>query len=123
MLAREFDPKGERTLGVLTKADTVQEGEHDTWLRFMQNAGSEYFVTCSSGEAARKKNPTFAEARAAERTFFQNTEPWVSQKQLKDRLGTGNLTTFLSIRLSEYISQKCVSIVSIRRFFFLISRY
>jgi hypothetical protein len=35
-LAREADPKGQRTLGVLTKPDTIEEGTHSQWLPLLQ---------------------------------------------------------------------------------------
>jgi hypothetical protein len=35
-MAREADPKGLRTLGVLTKPDQVEEGCHGQWLQVLQ---------------------------------------------------------------------------------------
>lgn len=34
-MAREADPKGLRTLGVLTKPDQVEEGCHAQWLQVL----------------------------------------------------------------------------------------
>jgi hypothetical protein len=31
-MARSVDSKGERTIGVLTKPDTIEAGTHDQWL-------------------------------------------------------------------------------------------
>jgi hypothetical protein len=41
-LAREADKDGNRTIGVLTKADMIEAGTHDTWLPVLQ-------VGCPSG--------------------------------------------------------------------------
>ena len=35
-MAREADPKGVRTIGVLTKPDQVEEGCHGQWLQVLQ---------------------------------------------------------------------------------------
>jgi hypothetical protein len=35
-LAREEDKEGRRTIGVLTKADMIEPGTHDTWLPVLQ---------------------------------------------------------------------------------------
>jgi hypothetical protein len=35
-MAREADPKGLRTLGVLTKPDQVEEGCHGQWVQVLQ---------------------------------------------------------------------------------------
>lgn len=39
-MAREADPKGVRTLGVLTKPDQVEEGCHGQWLQVLQGKRS-----------------------------------------------------------------------------------
>lgn len=36
-LAREADKEGSRTIGVLTKADTIEAETHDRWLPIMKN--------------------------------------------------------------------------------------
>jgi hypothetical protein len=38
-LAREEDKEGRRTIGVLTKADMIEPGTHDTWLPVLQVGG------------------------------------------------------------------------------------
>jgi hypothetical protein len=42
-MAREADPRGERTLGVLTKPDQVEEGCHGQWLQVL--AGERFVST------------------------------------------------------------------------------
>lgn len=36
-LARQADPEGKRTIGVLTKADTVEAGEENGWISVLRN--------------------------------------------------------------------------------------
>ncbi len=38
-LAREVDPKGERTIGVLTKVDTIETGTHEKWFNYLRGGG------------------------------------------------------------------------------------
>lgn len=37
MLARDVDPKGERTIGVLTKVDTLEDVEREHWVKVLRN--------------------------------------------------------------------------------------
>ena len=51
----------------------------------------------------------FAQARANEKTFFETTKPWSSMDlSLQSRLGTKNLTAFLSDKLLAFIKEKYV---------------
>lgn len=36
-MARAADKAGDRTIGVLTKADMIEPGTHDTWLQVLNN--------------------------------------------------------------------------------------
>ncbi len=38
LMAREVDPKGQRTIGVITKPDNIPEGDHDKWRMLASNA-------------------------------------------------------------------------------------
>ncbi|CAG8842155.1 3767_t:CDS:2, partial [Racocetra persica] len=52
-LAKNADISGIRTLGVLTKPDTIEEGTHDKWLKIMRNEAHKldlgYFVFFEQG--------------------------------------------------------------------------
>ncbi|GAA5883270.1 hypothetical protein JCM16303_007338 [Sporobolomyces ruberrimus] len=109
--AKDADKDGKRTIGVLTKPDTLQEGEHGRWIQILRGEKTRltngYFSTKQPGAADLGKNLSFEAARAAEKNFFQSTEPWASLPQsLHLRLGTPNLTEYLSDKLSSYIKQK-----------------
>ncbi|GAA6042060.1 hypothetical protein JCM8097_004088 [Rhodosporidiobolus ruineniae] len=110
LLAKEADPDGKRTIGVLTKADTVQAGEHDNWIALLEgrqyHLANGYFCTKQPGAEDLKKNLSFEQARAAEIEFFKMQAPWNGLAGSKNRLGTGNLTKFLSDRLGKYIAEK-----------------
>jgi hypothetical protein len=110
-LAQEYDPKGLRTLGVLTKADAIQEGEHASWLKILRGDTHRlkygYFVTRQSKEDERLAKTSFAEARRIEKAFFNSQEPWASLAgKYRSRFGTEHLTNFLSERLCDDISEK-----------------
>ncbi|GAA5887898.1 hypothetical protein JCM6882_000791 [Rhodosporidiobolus microsporus] len=115
LLAQQADPEGKRTIGVLTKADLVQEGEFSGWLDMLEGRKNQlangFFVTKQPAPADLQKNLTFLDARAAEVEFFKSTAPWNNLKLAsKERLGIANLTKFLSERLAEYIAEKLPSI-------------
>ncbi|GAA6061393.1 hypothetical protein JCM10212_000653 [Sporobolomyces blumeae] len=110
-LAKEVDPAGSRTIGVLTKADTLQEGEHERWFQVLRNERAKlsngYYVTKQPGAADLGKNLSFEVAREAEKKFFLSTAPWTSlPAELQRRLGTPKLTVDLSSKLSSYIKTK-----------------
>ncbi|KAL8715800.1 MAG: hypothetical protein Q9220_000467 [cf. Caloplaca sp. 1 TL-2023] len=95
----------DRTIGVLTKPDRVQQGESfSQWIDMFQGRkfrlGYGYYVV--------KNNPdpdvTHAVARREERNFFINKEPWVTTLSAhQERFGTLKLQRFLSKRLTEQI--------------------
>ncbi|GAA6042038.1 hypothetical protein JCM8097_004073, partial [Rhodosporidiobolus ruineniae] len=111
MLAKAADTAGERTIGVLTKADTVERGEHGVWIDMLAGRKNQllhgFFATKQPGPAELEKNLTFEEARAAEAEYFKTQAPWSNlDLGLKSRFGIANLTKFLSDRLGEYIAGK-----------------
>lgn len=96
---------------MLTKADTLQEGEHQRWIQILQGQRAKlsngYFATRLPGAADLGKNLTFDAARVAEKDFFNSTAPWSTiPTELRRRLGIPNLTTYLSEKLSSYIKSK-----------------
>ncbi|GAA6003650.1 dynamin family protein [Rhodotorula paludigena] len=115
LLAREADPEGKRTIGVLTKADTLQVGEHAGWIDLLEGRRHQlangFFVTKQPAPDDLRKNLAFTEARAAEVEFFRTQAPWNTLSLAsKSRLGTSNLTKFLSDRLGQYIAEKLPAI-------------
>lgn len=99
--------------GVLTKADTVQRGEHASCLELVEGRRHQlaygFFVTKQPGTEDLAKNLTFQKARSAEAKFFDRVEPWMNlAPHVKRQLGTRHLVAFLSDRLGNYIAEKYV---------------
>jgi hypothetical protein len=93
---------------VLTKADTVQEGDFPQWIKILNNERyilrRGYYATRLPGPIKTEMAWTWEEARDKEKRFFGH-EPW---KQFKDRLGIANLTEALSAGLARLIDARCV---------------
>lgn len=98
-----------RTIGVLTKPDRVQNQESfDQWRDILE--GTKYVL--GFGYFAVKNNPDtsvdHATARTEERQFF-NQEPWSTELEMhKARFGTRELQTALSHKLTTQIKAKSV---------------
>ncbi|KZO95026.1 hypothetical protein CALVIDRAFT_565135 [Calocera viscosa TUFC12733] len=108
--ARKADPDGTRTIGVLTKPDTLQEGEEEQWLPVVQNLKNSlrlgYYVTKQPSPAEIKDGITFDNVRQLEQTFFGSTEPWSRlPPTVCDCLGTPNFISSLSLLLTEAIKR------------------
>jgi hypothetical protein len=88
----------------LTKADTVQEGDHPHWFEILQNKSHYlllgYFATMLPGPSP-KVAPT--SIREAAKRFF-GKKPW--NQVDKSRLGVDNLVEDLSLRLSKMINTR-----------------
>ncbi|KAF8997228.1 P-loop containing nucleoside triphosphate hydrolase protein [Hymenopellis radicata] len=110
LLAKEVDPQGLRTVGVLTKPDTLQPGEESGWLDILHGRKHRlhhgYFVTKQPGPQELLEDLAHAEARKREASYFANTLPWRNVLQtIKSRVGVPHLTSHLSKLLTERISE------------------
>ncbi|KAH9830095.1 P-loop containing nucleoside triphosphate hydrolase protein [Rhodofomes roseus] len=110
-LARDVDPSGLRTIGVLTKPDTLTAGaikQQEHWLDVLEGRNAQhrlthgYFCTRQPDDAERREGITTAKARTAEATFFTKTSPW-SRSSHQHRFGTANLVKTLSALLTHII--------------------
>jgi hypothetical protein len=99
-MAKEVDPYGLRTIGVLTKPDTIEPNTHDRWLQIMLGhhfplkLGYWMIKNPSKAEWDRMRSyPSlaFEEARKSEETFFATMVPWSGLKITMDRFGTDSL--------------------------------
>ncbi|KAJ7731892.1 P-loop containing nucleoside triphosphate hydrolase protein [Mycena metata] len=110
-LARQEDPAGRRTIGVLTKPDMLSVGSkvRDLWLDVIEGRNHilmhGYFCTRQPDDDERAKNITPAQARRTETTFFAETAPWSKTKH-KERFGTENLVSSLSTILVQIINDR-----------------
>lgn len=96
--------------GVLTKPDTLQEGEERGWLDIIEGRKHKlalgYFVTKQPAPKDVENNITHHEARQAERNFFDAHPLWSQcSPTLRARMGTVQLGTNLSKLLSQLIDR------------------
>ena len=95
------------SVGVLTKADRVQEGDHEYWLRVLNkelhSLRRGYFVTRLQGPAERQGNQTWEESRIREAKLLFN-QPWCNAE--KRYLGIKNLGNALGETLEEMIKAR-----------------
>lgn len=108
-LARQADPTGVRTVGVLTKPDRIEAGAHqqkiDVLTGKMYRLEHGYWVVKSRTPAQLESGISFEEARMDERNFFRNTAPWNTlPTYVKQRLGSDFLEAKLGKILSSTIS-------------------
>lgn len=108
-LARDADPSGKRTIGVLTRPDVIQPREHDRWLKMLSGGPPKlhygYYAVRNPGTEQLLEKITFAEARIQEAAFF-NQEPWSEISTDKKRFGIKALAQELSAILQAFISEK-----------------
>ncbi|KAH9928963.1 P-loop containing nucleoside triphosphate hydrolase protein [Fomitopsis serialis] len=111
-LAREADRDGSRTIGVMTKPDTLGAGSikaKQLWLDILEGRAQShrlrhgYYCTRQPDDAERSAGITFAEAREAEVQFFADMAPWNTSVEQK-RFGTNNLVRYLSGMLTDIIN-------------------
>lgn len=110
-LAQQVDPTGQRTIGVLTKPDTLTAGaikSKENWLALLEGQRGKtvhgYFCTRQPDDDERARGITPSDARATEKTFFNTTSPW-STSTHRDRFGTESLVDNLARLLSNIIDE------------------
>lgn len=98
-MAKELDPDGERTLGVLTKPDLVDKGAEKGVVDLINgkksNSNVQWSVVRNPGQKDLQDQKT---SRELEASFFRDAEPWNSLD--KDRVGI----EALRVRLQEVIT-------------------
>jgi hypothetical protein len=107
-LAREADPKGKRTLGVLTKPDRVEEGVFSKWKPVLEGTENKlvhgYYVV-KNPDKKQLGSMNHQEAREDEKRLFQEAR-WTSLgSAIMARLGSDNLATRLSSLLEQIIKK------------------
>jgi hypothetical protein len=69
-LAKKADQQGHRTIGVLTKPDTIEDGTHGTWMKIMRGDAHKlalgYYVVRNPQPKELKEKITFEQARQNE---------------------------------------------------------
>jgi hypothetical protein len=130
-IARQHDKLGLRTIGiftfcnahiegVLTKPDAVGDGEHDLWVRVINNESHAlhhgYYMTRLPANE-KELNMDWTQARLMESNYLTGHQRW--GKLDRTRLGTPKLADQLSKRLSDMIEEMYKSFCSISLIFSL----
>jgi hypothetical protein len=107
-LVRKYDPNGQRTIGIITKIDTIEDGLEDKWLEVVENRryGLKLGYCLVKNPAQRELNmkKSYQEYRDSEKNFFENHPIWSNLSwDIKERIGTANLTRLMSTTLSDLI--------------------
>lgn len=111
-LAKEADPRGVRTLGVLTKPDALQKGDKMRVIEVARNnvttLNHGWFVVRNRSTQEIAEGVTLKQRNANERMFF-SSNPW---KMLPpDRVGIEALEKFLRALLDEHVRKEFPSLL------------
>eukprot|EP01083_Nonionella_stella_P035927 98012_1 len=105
-LARQVDPQGIRSIGILTKPDTVEEGTHQKYVDVLQGRAYQlklgYFACKNPSQMQMKQRLSHSDARRMELEFFRTAPGW-SQVTDTSRFGSTPLAAVLSQLLKERI--------------------
>jgi hypothetical protein len=101
-------------LGVLTKADLLQEGQHENWLGILKNEKYRlvhgYYAAKLPGSAPQDTHQTWEQIKESEKRFFKK-DPWNKLASVYGgKLGTDNLKEVLSKSLAKMIEEKYISL-------------
>ncbi|OBT97129.2 hypothetical protein VE01_04870 [Pseudogymnoascus verrucosus] len=104
-MAEKADPKGLRTLGVLTKPDLVDDGaEHQVIDLVMGKRNKLKLGYCIVRNRSQKELDTDSDSRTRKERSFFGTDPWSSLP--KDRVGVDALKSRLQDLLSEIVQRE-----------------
>ncbi|CUA70938.1 hypothetical protein RSOLAG22IIIB_09212 [Rhizoctonia solani] len=115
LLAKKYDPTGERTIGVLTKPDRIEHGQESQWIPLITGERSTlangWYCVKQLSPRDREAGLTWEEARAQESEFFDTTGAWSSiGTEHKASLGSKSLALKLGEVLSKEIQKRLPSI-------------
>ncbi|KAG8683246.1 hypothetical protein FRC11_013789, partial [Ceratobasidium sp. 423] len=115
-LAKQHDPDGKRTIGVLTKPDRIERGEEQKWLAFIRGEtevlSKGWFCVKQPSPSELEERLSWSEARQREHEFFSTLHPWATQSlPVRQHFGTARLTTRLSEILSDLIQNRMPSLI------------
>ncbi|KIK18142.1 hypothetical protein PISMIDRAFT_195484 [Pisolithus microcarpus 441] len=110
-LAKQYDPEGKRTVGVLTKPDRIPHGEEEQWIKLIRNdvepLVNNWYCVRQPGSNDLAQGSGWSWARVLEDTFFAHTAPWCNlEDHLQSFLRTSRLIDRLSTILAELISKR-----------------
>ncbi|KAJ3353263.1 hypothetical protein HDU91_005915 [Kappamyces sp. JEL0680] len=106
-MAREVDPTGSRTIGVLTKPDTIESGTHEKWVSIL--LGSQYslklgyFMVKLPSKQEMEQCGTNEKVLELEESFFSASAIWGPIRNRSDRFGIVSLRLELGSLLTGLI--------------------
>lgn len=111
-ISREVDPTGERTWGVLTKLDLMDQGTNalDILDGRTYKLQRPWIAVVNRSQADINRNSDMLSARRRERDFFQTNTDY---KHLVNRMGTEFLAKQVSKHLEQVIKQRIPAITSL----------
>ncbi|KAG9142268.1 hypothetical protein Leryth_007688 [Lithospermum erythrorhizon] len=111
-LAREVDPSGERTFGVVTKLDLMDKGTNalDVLEGRSYRLQHPWVGIVNRSQADINKNVDMIIARQKEREYFENSPEY---GHLAHKMGAEYLAKLLSQHLEQVIRQRIPSIISL----------
>ena len=106
-LAREHDPTGSRTIGILTKVDCIEPGTEKDWIDVLQNKKFPlklgYVAVKNPNQKQLEQDLTYSQTRELEKQYFSGT-PWSALPgDIQKRYGAASLTGILSDTLGSLI--------------------
>ncbi len=116
-LVKEYDPKGQRTIGVLTKPDLMSTGTDITDYLNSRNISESlrlkhgYYVLKNRGPDSAEQALTSKQVTEHESTYFK-THPTYSNKTYINQLGINPLVENLSNILTDHIKQSLPAVLS-----------
>ncbi|KAK6444689.1 hypothetical protein FP744_10000937 [Trichoderma asperellum] len=109
-LARNHDTLGQRTLGILTKPDLINQGTEAKLARVAKNQDNiklklGFFLLKNPSPSELKEGLTMRERYSLEQRFFSSS-PWAEQDLDMDRVGAEKLRVFLQDLLDTHIERE-----------------
>lgn len=109
-LARTHDTLGQRTVGIITKPDLINEGAETKLARVAKNEDNiklklGFFLVKNPSPSELKKGLTMIERSRLELRFFSSS-PWAEQNLDMNRVGAEKLRVFLQDLLDTHIERE-----------------
>ncbi|KAF4955339.1 hypothetical protein FSARC_11873 [Fusarium sarcochroum] len=109
-LARQFDPDGGRTVGIITKPDLIHEGTERKIARLAKNLDSIRFklgfFVLKNPKPSELEEGLDASTRSHRELQFFSSPAWLSQGLDFDRIGAEKLRVFLQDLLDTHIERE-----------------
>ncbi|KAK1808515.1 hypothetical protein LTR12_017127 [Friedmanniomyces endolithicus] len=105
-----FDKAGQRTVGIITKPDLINEGAEERIAALAKNQDTTklqlgFFLLKNPTPKERKNEVTASQRSETELRYFQSS-PWRDQKLDASRVGVNKLKTFLQALLDRHIEKE-----------------